>query len=114
MARFLAMVVFVAALGASGAAIYTHVQHDGLATFVHRLGYKQNGRSAAEDELLSAGTRLAADHQTNKTYQLTNLSRFHDLTIGYTTENTYCVQVQKAGRWYHMTGPDGVPLDGPC
>jgi hypothetical protein len=114
MARFLAMVVAVAALGASGAALYTHVQHDGLSTFVHRLGLNKNGRSAAEDVLLAAGAQLGRDHDAYATYRRTDLSNIRGVQLVYATESAYCVQVEKAGRWYHLTGPEGVPLDGSC
>jgi hypothetical protein len=114
MARLLATIVFIAAFGASGAAIYTHVQHDGLGTFVHRLGFNQNGKSAAEDALLSAGTQLANDHQAFGTYRRTNVTRFSKMQLAWATDDAYCVQLQKGGQWYHMTGPEGVPQNGTC
>jgi hypothetical protein len=114
MARLFAMVVAIAALGASGAAIYTHVQNDGVSTFVHRLGFKQTGRAAAEDALLSAGSQLASDHQAYGTYVRTDLSRFDGMEFGFANATAFCIQLQKGGRWYHMTGPEGVPLDGTC
>jgi hypothetical protein len=114
MVRLVGFVLMVALLGASGAAIYTRVQHDGVHTFVHRLGLKATGRSAAEDELLSAGQQLQADHDQYKTYRRTDLTRFSGMTFGYATDNSYCVQLNKGGAWYHMAGPEGAPLDGRC
>ncbi len=114
MGRLLVTAVLVLVLGASGAAMYTRIQHDGFWTAVHRLGFRQSGRQVAEDELLSAATQLQADRQAYGTYRRSNLSHFDSLAFGYAGDSSYCIHVVKAGKWYHLTGPEGVPLDGPC
>jgi hypothetical protein len=114
MTRAFAWLVMVAVLGASGAALYTRVNHNGFWTTVHRLGFKASGRQVAEDELLSAATQLQSDRQAYGTYRRSDLSHFEGLSIGYAMESAYCIQVTKAGKWYHLTGPEGVPQDGGC
>lgn len=114
MGRVLVICVLIAALGASGAAIYTHIQHEGFWTSVHRLGFRQSGKQVAEDELLSAGTQLQADHQAYGTYRRSNLSHFECLAFGFATDTSYCIHVVKAGKWFHLAGPEGIPQDGAC
>jgi len=114
MGRAFATIAILVALGASGAALYTHVRNDGVTTFVHRLGFKASGRGAAEDELLAAGTQLQSERNAYGTYRRSNVSHFDGMSFGYATDTTYCVQVMKAGKWYHMAGPEGFPLPGAC
>jgi hypothetical protein len=108
------MVSIIVALGASGAALYTHVHDDGLSTAVHQLGFNQTGRSVAEDELLAAGTQLQSEHQVYHTYRRSNVTHFAGMSFGYVSDDAYCLQVVKGGHWYHMAGPEGIPLDGAC
>ena len=114
MVRAFAMIAVLVACGACGAAVYTHVRNDGLPTFLHRLGLNQSGGQAADDELLSAGVLLENDRSAYGTYRRTNLSHFKGLTLAYASDQSYCVQVEKAGKWYHLTGPEGLTLGGAC
>jgi hypothetical protein len=112
--RAFSFVALLVLLGACGAALYTHIHSTGFSTFVHRLGINASGKQAAEDELLGAGTQLQSDHQAYATFRRSNLSHFGGMSFGYATDTGYCIQVTKAGKWYHMTGPGGYPLDGAC
>jgi hypothetical protein len=114
MGRAFVFVFLLAVLGACGAALYVHIRNDGFPTFVHRLGLNASGRQVAEDELLGAGTQLQSEHQAYGTYRRSNLSHFDGVSFGFATESGYCIQVTKAGKWYHMTGPEGFPLEGAC
>ena len=104
----------LAVLAVSGFVFYKHVKANGLTTELHRLGFRQSGGSAADDELLSASTQLEADHSAYFTFRRTNLSRFKDMRLAYATDSAYCVEDVKAGKWYHLTGPGGYPIEGPC
>jgi hypothetical protein len=114
MARAFSLLMLIAVLGACGAAVYSRVSKNGFWTSVHRLGFRQSGRQVAEDELLSAATQLQSDRTAWGTFRRSDLSHFEGMSFGYATESAYCIQVTKAGKWYHLTGPEGVPLDGSC
>jgi hypothetical protein len=114
MTRMLGTIALLVAMGACGAALYTHVRADGLSTVVNRLGFRASGGEIAADELLSAATILQTDHNAYGTYRRSNLASFKSMTLVYATDSGYCLQDAKAGKIFHLVGPGGVPLDGLC
>jgi hypothetical protein len=112
--RVLLTVVLVAALAASGGVFYKHVRREGIHSVLKSLNFRASGGQVAADELLAAATVLDQDHNALHTYTHTDLTRFHDLTLAYASDTSYCVQVLKADHWYHLVGPAGVPADGSC
>jgi hypothetical protein len=114
MSRILLLLAVVGGLAASGSVFYEHVRQEGFHGVVKSLKFRASGGEVAADELLAAATVLDRDHDVQHTYTRTDLTRFHDLTLAYASDVSYCIQVEKADHWYHLVGPDGVPSRGAC
>jgi hypothetical protein len=114
MLRLVGLLAILAAFGASSAVLVMHVRHDGLRTVIHRLGLRQTGDSAAADELMSAATALDAAQTNGQGFANADFRSFKGLVLAFASNSNYCIQVQKAGKWYHLAGPGGIPAAGTC
>jgi hypothetical protein len=114
MLRTFVLLSMTLALLASGVVLYSHVRKEGVREVLHSLNLRQSGSQVAASDLLAAATVLQKSYEADKTYTRADLSRFTDLQVVFASDSAYCIQVEKAGKWYHTVGPGGVPTDGPC
>jgi hypothetical protein len=111
MLRTVTLIGALVVLVASGGVLYGQIQKHGVAG---AFSFGESGRPDAVRELMAAAAGLERSLATGGSYSRTDLSRFGDVHFAYVSGSRYCIQVEKGGKWYHLTGPGGVPQNGPC
>jgi hypothetical protein len=87
--------------------------------FVHELNREKappdaRAFSYASVRLESASERLAQMHGILGSYVGIDRDLFVGMTIAYTRDDSYCLQLMREGHVYHRGGPGGSTQRGPC
>jgi hypothetical protein len=57
---------------------------------------------------------MAAAKAAIGTFQYADLRHFQNLTVVSASERSFCLQVVKGGKLFHLRGPGGRPAEGAC
>jgi hypothetical protein len=105
-------IVLVAVFTACGTVLVMQVRDQGVRGVIDEV--RQGVLPSPKEILQRAANAVEEDRPRTGSYRRTDLGRFRGVMLVYATDSSYCLQLVRDQRLYHLAGPRGEAADGGC